>query len=68
MVGCDAMQNDTKDLEKAAGEMAQAASRLVEIERNIVHITQDGVSSSTMRFCSTLARALPVLWKYFQSS
>ena len=44
------MQNDTKDLEKAAGEMAQAASRLVEIERNILSITQDGVSPSASLF------------------
>ncbi len=38
------MQSDTKDLEKAANDMAQAASRLVEVERIIVSLTQDGVS------------------------
>lgn len=37
------LQNETRDLEKAAGEMASAASRLVEMERNIVSMTQDGV-------------------------
>ncbi|KAK9848494.1 hypothetical protein WJX84_004190 [Apatococcus fuscideae] len=41
-------ENDTRDLEKAAGEMAQAASRLVEIERNIVSLTEDGAGQQEL--------------------
>lgn len=50
------LQGDASALEIAAAEMASAAALLVQMEREIVEITQSGVSCTVLSLVAALCR------------